>query len=241
MQEKIIENVRNLVPDDGWHIWGFADLTGMLHERFKDFSYGISIGKRLDDAVMDTVVKGPNPPYYELYKKTNDYLADLVKGLSEKLAKLGLKVQPVWPFSSPGLDRSPDYPRTLRHHFSHKMVATRAGLGWIGKTDLLISKKFGARIRLASILVDYPLRQLARPISKSRCGKCNICVEACPAHAASGKLWDTGVDRDEYYDPFKCRDKALELSRPFADSQHEICGICMAVCPVGRKKPLDSR
>ena len=37
---------------------------------------------------------------------------------------------------------------------SHKMVATRAGLGWIGKADLFISSRFGPRLRLVSILIN---------------------------------------------------------------------------------------
>jgi epoxyqueuosine reductase len=236
MQDKIVEIVSKRIPDDGSHIWGFADLTGLLHERFSGYSHGICIGKRLDDTIMDSVVTGPNIPYYELYKETNAYLAGLVKALEEDLARLGLKPLVIWPFSSPDLDRSPDYPRTMRHNFSHKMVGTRSGLGWIGKTDLFVSRKFGPRLRLTSLLVDYPLKPLASPIEKSLCGKCNICVEACPAGAASGMLWNTKVDRDEYYDAFKCCNKALELSRSFADSESEICGICMAVCPLGRKK-----
>ncbi len=235
MQEKIIEIMKKRIPDDGWHIWGFADLSGLLHERFKGYSHGITIGKRLDDAIMDPVVKGPNIQYYDLYRGTNAYLAGLVKTLAEDLGSLGLKPLVIWPFSSPDLDRSPDYSRTLRHRFSHKMVGTRAGLGWIGKTDLFVSRKFGPRLRLASVLVDYPLRPLNPPIEKSRCGKCNICVEACPAGAASGMLWNTKVDRDEYYDAFKCCNKARELSRSFANPDHEICGICIAVCPLGKK------
>ncbi|TFH48913.1 MAG: epoxyqueuosine reductase, partial [Methanothrix sp.] len=228
MQDKIIELINKRIPDDGWHIWGFADLSGLLHERFKGYSHGITIGKRLDDAIMDSVVNGPNIQYYDLYKETNAYLAGLVKILAEDLESLGLKLLVILPSSSPDLDRSPDYSQTLRHRFSHKMLGTRAGLGWIGKTDLFVSRKFGPRLRLASVLVDYPLRPLDPPIEESRCGKCNICVEACPAGAATGQLWNIKVDRDEFYNAFKCQKKALELSKEFASSDHEICGICMA-------------
>ncbi|MGD0857379.1 MAG: 4Fe-4S double cluster binding domain-containing protein [Dehalococcoidia bacterium] len=190
MQDKIIEIINKRITDDGWHIWGFADLFGLLHERFKGFSHGITIGKRLDDSIIDSVIKGPNIQYYDLYKQTNAYLADLVKVLAE---------------------------------------------------DLFVSRKFGPRLRLASLLVDYPLKPLASPIVKSRCGKCNICVEACPAGAASGMLWNTKVDRDEYYDAFKCSKKARELSRSFADPNHEICGICVSVCPIGKKGLPESK
>jgi epoxyqueuosine reductase QueG len=91
-------------------------------------------------------------------------------------------------------------------------------------------------LRLASILVDYPLRPLATPIDTSRCGKCIVCVEACPAKAINGKLWNINIDRDEFYDAFKCRDKAKEISlSATGQNEDEICGICIAVCPAGRK------
>ena len=236
MQDKITEIIRKRIPDDGQHIWGFADLTGLLHPRFSSYNYGITIGKKLDDTIMDTVIERPNPVYYKLYLDTNAYLLDLVTRIAGEISSLGVNSLVIRPTSSQEIDRSPDYLKTLRHHFSHKMVGTRAGLGWIGKTDLFVSTEFGPRLRLVSILVDHPLEPLLAPIEKSRCGKCKICVEACPAGAATGQLWNTKVDRDEYYNAFKCQKKALELSKEFASSDHEICGICMAACPLGKKK-----
>ena len=44
------------------------------------------------------------------------------------------------------------------------MIATRAGLGWIGKTDLFISKDIGARLRLVSILIDRPVKTAGKTI-----------------------------------------------------------------------------
>ncbi len=235
MQERIVELLSKTIPDDGRHIWGLADLSGLLHERFKGYGYGICIGKRLDDSVIDSLIKGTNMEYYRLYKDTNAYLSGLVTDLAAKINELGIRSLSITPTSNQ-LYRSPEYARTLRHYFSHKMVGTRAGLGWIGKCDLFISVKFGARLRLASVLVDHPLKPLQPPIDKSRCGKCNVCVEACPAGAANGKLWNTKVDRDEFYDAFRCRDKAKEVSlAATGQNDDKICGICISVCPVGRK------
>ena len=235
MQGKIVELMRQTVPDDGQHIWGLADLSGLLHERFKGYDYGISIGRRLDDSVIDSIITGTNMEYYRLYKETNVYLLSLVTDLAAKITELGVRSLAITPTSNQ-LYRSPEYALTLRHNFSHKMVGTRAGLGWIGKSDLFISKKFGPRLRLVSILVNHPLKPLEPPINKSRCGKCNVCVEACPARAANGKLWNIKIDRDEFYDAFKCRDKAKEISlAATGQNDDEICGICIAVCPAGRK------
>jgi epoxyqueuosine reductase len=233
MQDKIVKVIEEIIPDGRQYIWGFADLSGLLHTRFSGCNYGITIGKKLDDAIMDSVAAGPNLQYYRLYMDTNAHLLDLVTRLAAKLNMLGIKSLVIRPTSSQEIDRSPDFSKTLRHHFSHKMVGTRAGLGWIGKTDLFISGKFGPRLRLVSILVDYPLKALNPPIEKSLCGKCNVCVDACPARAATGQLWNTKVDRDEFYDAFKCKEKATELSGSFGQPDDEICGICIAVCPLG--------
>ncbi|MBN1691616.1 MAG: hypothetical protein JW901_11390 [Dehalococcoidia bacterium] len=43
MQGKIVEIIREAVPDDGRHIRGPADLSGLLRERFAGYSYGICI------------------------------------------------------------------------------------------------------------------------------------------------------------------------------------------------------
>jgi epoxyqueuosine reductase len=229
-----IENlIQRKVPGDGEHIWGFADLTGLLHERFRGYDYGIVVGKKLDDRIIDSVINGPNTDYYNLYLDTNRYLSSLVKEVAKDLRALGIKSLAINPTQSE-VDSADDYAQTLRHTLSHKMVATRAGLGWIGKTDLLISKEFGPRLRLASILVDYPLKPLNPPIDESECGKCNLCVEACPAKAANGRLWNVRVDRDEFYDAFKCRETANRLSLERINHDMRLCGICVSACPIGQ-------
>jgi len=231
-----IENViRKRIPDDGKHIWGFADLTGLLHPRFQGYNYGIVIGKKLDDNIVDSVINGPTIEYYHLYIDTNNYLAGLVKELADDLKALGIKSLALNPTPNK-IDRADDYDLTLRNTFSQKMVATRAGLGWIGKTDLFISKKWGPRLRLASVLVDYPLKPSNPPIDESRCGKCSLCVEACPAQAATGRLWNINVDRDQFYSALKCKETASRLTLERIGKDARICGICVSVCPVGQGK-----
>lgn len=231
-----IENlIRKRIPNDGEHIWAFADLTGLLHPRFRGYDYGIVVGKKLDDSIIDSIINGPNIEYYNLYIDTNNYLAGMVKELAEDLRAAGIKSLAMNPTTN-DVYRADDYDLTLRHNFSHKMVATRAGLGWIGKTDLFISKKFGPRLRLASVIVDCPLKPSNPPIDKSRCGKCNLCVEACPAQAATGQLWNIHVDRDQFYSVRKCKETANWLTLERIGKDERICGICVSVCPVGLGK-----
>ena len=213
---------------------GFANLTGLLNQKFDRYSYGISILRRLDDKIVDGIKDAPTIDYLNHYTLINDQLHAVSEQIADDLNKAGIKAIPIKPTVTSDPEVFDQQMPTLRYDVSHKMVATRAGLGWIGKTDLFISKNFGARLRLTSILIDKEVESESKPIDKSRCGKCNICVEKCPAEAANGQLWDIYTDRDIYFDAFKCREKCSEFGRTLLKIDKRICGICIAVCPIGR-------
>jgi epoxyqueuosine reductase len=63
-----------------------------------------------------------------------------------------------------------------------KAWAVRAGLGWIGKNNLLISPALGSftfiAVLLSDVELDYAVRQ-----EKNRCGNCTHCLDACPTKA----------------------------------------------------------
>jgi epoxyqueuosine reductase QueG len=227
---------RHLIPEENY-IYGFAALTGLLDKKFGDFNYGISIGRILDYSIVDKVADGPTWEYYSHYRQINKDLSLLTKRISNDLNKNNIETINIEPtVSTSELDST--YYKTLRTDFSHKMVATRAGLGWIGKTDLFISKKNGPRLRLVSILLKTPLIPKSKPVDKSRCGTCNICVEICPAKAANGILWNITIKREDFFDPWKCRKQCAEFGRLRLDMDARVCGMCVAVCPIGQKNTI---
>ena len=231
---EIIE--KNLIPARQF-IYGFADLRGLPGKEFEEYPFGISIGKKLDDSIVDPINRGPTLDYYYHYKEVNQELASISTRICSELERKGIRCLNIVPTLSLSGEEFRPYLKTLRYKVSHKMIATRAGLGWIGKTDLFVSQVFGPRLRLVSILVNKPVGIAGPTIDKSRCGRCNVCVEACPAQAATGKLWDIHTDRDEFFDARKCYEKCGELGLQLkADSR--ICGICVSVCPRGRQRSL---
>jgi epoxyqueuosine reductase QueG len=192
------------------------------------------LGKSLDPEIMRSVVNGPTKEYETHYHETNSALADLQKKIMAYLEKEGVSALRIPPtLTDEDIDDPKKYLENLTYDFSHKMAATRAGLGWIGKTAILVTKKYGPRLRLATILINRSLENPGKPIEKGRCGKCVECVEKCPAQAANGKHWNINVHRDEFFDAFKCREKCRELSRNNMQSDISLCGICLAVCPIG--------
>ena len=119
--------------------------------------------------------------------------------------------------------------------FSFKYAAVNAGLGWIGKNDVLITEEYGPRVSLSTVLLDYPF-ETGRIITESRCGSCNRCVDICPHKALKGMDWDINARRNEIIDYHLCNQKRsayIEKHR-----RKNACGLCMVVCPFGIEKTI---
>lgn len=66
---------------------------------------------------------------------------------------------------------------SLRH------AAVGAGIGAIGRNRLLMTPKWGPRVRLGAVVTNAPLLP-DRPYSgENPCDECGICVQSCPAQA----------------------------------------------------------
>jgi epoxyqueuosine reductase len=106
-----------------------------------------------------------------------------------------------------------------------KAWAVMAGLGWIGKSRLFISKEHGPRLRLRGILTDIALGDSSAEIlSDDNCGQCTECARACPA----GAIGSNGVNRK------KCGACALN-HRKISEKAYAYCTACTSSCPVGMK------
>jgi len=98
-------------------------------------------------------------------------------------------------------------------------VARAAGLGWIGRNNLLVNDQFGSRIRLVSILTDLPLK-IDSP-SLNNCGSCHNCLSVCPAEAIK--------ERQEEFDHLRCYEQLRAFAKTLHFS-HNICGVCVKAC-----------
>lgn len=204
---------------------GFADLTVVPAGQRFGFPRAVSFGLALPAQIVAAIAGGPTAEYEATYRSLNHRLTRLARETAGWLRSAGWQAQ-AQP-STGDIDWE-----SLQAPFSHKMAATLAGLGWIGKCDLLITREFGGAVRWATVLTDAPL-DCGKPITESHCGRCLDCAEVCPGHAITGKLWRQGVPREEFWDARAC----LAGIRKIATERglnSPICGMCIAACPFTR-------
>lgn len=219
--------LRRLLHANGADMVGFADLRDIARDVRNSLPFGVSIAIALRPQIISQIQSGPTKQYYNEYKRANQLLDTLGHRAVQFLKEQGHKAK--W-FSAAG-----DYDcKTLSARLQHKTTATRAGLGWIGKCALLVTKMFGSAVRITTVLTDSRL-PTGEPMEANFCGKCNFCVDACPGHAPSGKNWRIDSHRDHFYNAFACEKAAGELTIKRVGIQDSICGICIAVCPWTQK------
>ena len=182
--------------------------------------FAISIGYHLSDAVVSEIEDRPTPLYFQHYQRVNILLDTIGLMLNNAIQDLGYQAVPI-PAS-----QIVDW-QNQRAHLSHKHVAQAAGLGWIGKNNLLINERYGARIRLLTVLTSLPL-QVNSPSTRD-CGTCSACLSACPVGAIR--------DKKATFDHLRCFEQLKVFSKTLKFSHH-ICGICVKACPPKVSKAL---
>lgn len=224
LTKNIIEKLKNLGAD----VVGIGNLEELPEEVRGGLPIGISVGIVYPPKVIEDIEKHPTVEYLEWYERINVKLDEVVTKGGEHIRELGYQVRPL---SRKQVSFSFDDFSSL---LPHKTVATRAGIGWIGKSALLVTKEYGSAIRISSLLTDAPL-SIDSPINESLCRDCTMCTITCPGGAVTGENWMTDRLRGEYYDAKRCYDKARELSSEYLGEEITLCGKCIEVCPYTRR------
>jgi len=212
----------------GADLVGFGSLGELPVETRSSMPVGVCVAVVYPGAVIRGISELPTATYREWYDRLNERLDAVVTRGAEFLREMGYAAV-AQTRAYVGSGEASD--NTV---LPHKTVATRAGIGWIGKCALLVTEEYGSAVRLSSILTDAPL-STAAPVNESKCGGCSACADACPAGAVSGRAWYAGLYRDEFFDPAKCRVEARERSRRGFGGDITICGKCIEVCPRTRR------
>ncbi|MCX6683294.1 MAG: 4Fe-4S dicluster domain-containing protein [Methanoregula sp.] len=227
--------LRTLALSLGADYFGVADLSSAHDvilaqggDRVARYPRAVAIGMGLQDSLVD-LLRDKDPGGAIVYRH-NSY--DVV---NQMLDQIGVRVANVLQRAGHSAFPVPASKRTDDDHisgiFSQKLAAHLAGLGWIGKSCLLVTPEHGPRVRWVTVLTDAPLHPTGSPIEQ-QCGACTACVDICPQHAFTGRSFNRNEPREARYDAAACDRYFREMEKKKSVA---VCGLCLYVCPYGKK------
>jgi epoxyqueuosine reductase QueG len=117
-----------------------------------------------------------------------------------------------------------------------KVAAVRAGLGVRGLNNLVVTRRFGPRVRFGAVFSGLHL-PAGEPRQDYYCVSCSLCLAACP----TGALTPGGFDRSRCIAEFAPdasmaarQERMLRFPTPHTRLQ---CAACIDACPIGKKVP----
>ena len=210
--------LKKICQAQGIDLFGVADINGIKNEfqlspkTLQNLDKAICLGVMLSRSALSEIEEAPTKLYFHHYRTVNMFLDQAALKLCNLIQKKG--------YSALAIPASQivDWEKQTAH-LSHKRLGVLAGLGWIGRNNLLVTGKLGSQFRLATILTNMPVKTDS-PV-KEDCGSCSLCVKICPAGAIKH-------DPAEF-DHIKCFEKLKEFQKQRLVDQY-ICGVCVNVC-----------
>lgn len=160
------------------------------------------------------------------YALGQDY-HDIVKGkLRQLAARAGITEYRAFVDTAPVLER---------------YWAVQAGLGWIGKNQMLIIPHAGSEFFLGELFITEELPP-DKPLP-NRCGRCHRCIDACPTRALSlpakpvegyGEITCFSSERCLSYQTIENRGALSEAAKAAMGDMFYGCDRCQRACPWNR-------
>lgn len=224
--------LKSIAIQEGISLFGVAYIRDIKNEfllpkeLINKFDYAISIGYRLSDSILKTLVDEPNHTYYFHYQRVNI----LLDQTSLKIVSI-IQTNLFDAFPVPA-SQIIDWQKSCGH-LSHKKIAFLAGLGWIGRNNLLVNSIYGSKVRYATILTNMSLladKPILQPtwsekenisfsffqMMREMCENCKKCIERCPA----------GAIKENSFNLELCKTKLKEFQKTRNIGQM-ICGLCL--------------
>jgi epoxyqueuosine reductase len=211
--------IRDRLAAIGADVVGIADIAvydrevlGFGEDIRPRFPFAISFGLLVTKGVLSTLTDGPTLFYLHHYRQVNYRLDTIAYECAKEIERMGYAALPF------AASQMVDW-QNQKGHISHKHVGVLAGLGWIGRNNLLVHREFGGRLRYNTILTDMDLVP-DEPVGFG-CGECTICLSSCPASAI-------GQEPDDF-DHKECF-AMLQTFKNKRNLGHHICGLCVKAC-----------
>lgn len=223
------QKLKAFALNQGVCLFGVADVASIQEgflieprESVIGLKRGVSMAVRLSDALLENIVDRPTLLYKHHYREANELLDTVAFRVASLIQEWGHRALAI------AASQTIDWRRQMGH-LSHKKVAVLAGLGWLGRHNLVVNPRHGARIRLVTVLTDLPLT-VDEPV-EGGCGGCVDCLAVCPARAIH--------ERREEFDHQACFQQLQHFAKK-ENIGYYICGVCQKACK-GRESRVETR
>lgn len=215
-------NLKEYLTEIGASKVGFADVDGLASE-FTDLPNGISIVLKIPKRAMKYVEEEDYESYWSCFHSQIDKLTEISLKGEKYIKNLGYNAFAIT------MDRNECDMKKLLSILPYKTIATKSGMGWIGRSALFVTPEYGSAVALGGILTDMPL-ELGVPITDSQCDDCENCQNACPVDAINPQKWNDRLNREDIIDIETCREYIVDQYKNGLG-----CTKCMCECKLTKK------
>ena len=202
MEQSFNETWEHHIKSKGADFVYFVDASVLPAEAVEGYSCVVLFGKAISKEYINALRADKKPKTKEVIN-TERKMDNLAEKLANQLEAEGYKSIAKLKFG----------------RLSHKTVALNAGLGFIGKNNLLVTDQYGCAVLFGKTLTSAPFATMSKAPIEPQCGECNICVDVCQSKALYGTIWNVSTKRDEMIIRKRCN----------------LCQKCMLWCPYTEK------
>lgn len=212
-----MDEVKQYLMNLGASKVGYANVSG-LAEEFIDLPNGISLVLRLPKQAMYLVKEDEYEEYWKCFHSQIAKLTEIALKGEEYIKNLGYDAFALT------MTRNECDMKKLLSILPYKTIATKSGLGWIGRSALFVTPEYGSAVCLGAILTDMPM-DFDKPITDSQCDDCTNCQEACPVNAINPQKWNDRLNRKDIIDIEACGEYIIDQYKNGLG-----CTKCMSEC-----------
>ena len=195
------DEIKKLLFDKNADIVRFVDISILPTSQTQGFPKAIVFCLALSKEFIIDVRDGKNVDGDEFVDKEHE-TDDIADWLAEYILCKGYRA---YSQSEKSNSHNGNYDeKNYASSLPHKTIARLAGIGYIGKNNLLINEKFGCAFSMCTVLTDAPVVTEEYQLVPSKCGDCDICKQVCSDNVIYGHEWSETTNREGVVDIFKC-------------------------------------